>query len=219
MTAYSYFRADGQSLLIVQTVDDAKKEIEQFNDQLCVKYGASEYFDYGSGSFVFNKSAKAPEGWEIKDHSSCFTAKPAQGSADAFYIANVNGLKQRAQDRSNLGVMFGCGNFPEKKLPEGKYHGAFVCDGDVVGASTAGRIRDTTTMCFGSNSPITVGFTQLDAMQLAGTWYIRVPNDANGKPYFTPPDAALVSFTDMMIADRKECDIRNPPYKRPIGVP
>lgn len=225
---YTYFRAGGAALDRLETVQASKKELEKLKQALCKRYGANEVMlsrDAASGrvtvsSFyyiaAFDKNV--PAHWESQRQMSddgklqAIFAHPPAGSPDAFFIADYAGLMQRPMRRMRLENVLGSGDMPMRELPAGSYSGAFVRDRHMTAAGDSdakiGHIRDNVTMCFGSNSPCRAG-DPLDAMEMMGHWYIRVPNDENGKPRFTPPDSAIVPLAEMMKIDLEERGARS----------
>lgn len=228
---YSYFRAEGAALSAIETVGESKAELKALEDKLCKKFGAgyvSALFDddnrFVIRFFDFGEAKDPPEGWVIKnrqmsqdgERQEALLAKPAPGSADAFHVANMAGLMERAARHSRLEGVFGCGDMPMRELPEGRYSGSFVrsssCESRVQSPEDApGKIADTSTFIFYSNSAIR-GSDPLNAVKLDGSWYIRVPNKKGSEePVFVPPDAVPVGYGDMIKADKAEWDRRNPP--------
>jgi len=223
---YSYFKADGASLDAVETMQAAKKEHEKMRAALCKRFGADDMmggYDKGEGRYRFftfyfspANEDKVPPGWEVTTRQTgsngelqAIFAKPAAGSKDDFFVIDYCGLMLRAAKRSQLENLFGCGDMPMKELPAGDYHGAFVRNSNVnkdrynYNQDGIGHIRDNVTMIFGSNSACK-GSDPIDMLQMMGDVYIRVPNDAAGKPYFVPPDAVEVPLKEMLVLDRQE---------------
>jgi len=223
---YTYFRAEGASQDAVETVQAAMREHDKMRADLCKRFGANDMMGgydretggYRLSAFYFSpKNAdKVPPDWEILNRQTddngalqAIFAKPAAGSKDDFFVADYCGLMLRAAKRSRIENVFGCGEMPMKELPAGSYHSAFVRNSNVnkepynYNQEGIGRLRDNITRLFGSNSPCQSG-DPIDMMQLMGNWYIRVPNDAAGKPHFTPPDAVEVPLQDMLALDRDE---------------
>jgi hypothetical protein len=230
MRAYSYFRAEGASLSAIETVLESKADLKVMEEKLRKKF-AAEYVSYrfdDAGRFAirffdFGEAKDPPEGWVIKNRQMSYDgtrqeallAMPGPGSPDAFHVASMAGLMERAVRLSRLEGVFGCGDMPIREMPAGKYSGAFVRTSNIAemntGENAAGTIPDTTTFMFGSNSAIR-GSDPLDAAQLDGNWYIRVPNKkGTEQPVFTPPDAVPVSYEKMLEADKAEINRRNPP--------
>lgn len=225
---YTYFRADGAALDRIETVQAAKKELEKMKHALCKRYGANQVmlrFDQAPGRvtvsdfyYIAAFDKNVPAHWESKRHMSpegklqAILAHPPAGSPDEFFLADYAGLMQRAMRRARLESVFDCGEMPMKDLPEGRYSGAFVrnthIDERQSGGAVIGSIADNVTGCFGSNSPCRSS-DPLDAMEMMGHWYVRVPNDAGGKPRFTPPDSAAVTLAEMMKIDQEERGARS----------
>lgn len=225
---YTYFRADGLALDRIESAGAAKKELEKLKKDLCQRFGASDVVLTRSGddkpisiwSFYFSPAQEkaVPAHWETQRQTGCegelqaIFANPPAGSPDHFFLTDYAGLMQRAFRRSRLENGFGCGEMPMKELPAGSYSGAFVRDRNVErpgasGPRHIGQIRDNVTFCFGSSSACR-GSDPIDAVQMMGDWYIRVPNDAGGRPRFTPPDSLVVPIDRMMELDKQECAAR-----------
>jgi hypothetical protein len=232
---YSFFRAEGESLSAIETVEDARRELEALKAKLCAKFGADEvgaWLEKDTGrftvrSFYFMPPSEPPEGWvETQKPQMSYDksrvvvkfAKPADGSPDHFHVASIAGLMERHAKNWRLEDVFGCGEMPMKDLPAGEYSGQFVRQAtfkDPANRLPEGTLRDKVTMCFGSNSACR-GSDLIDYMELAGTWYIRVPNKKGAdSPQFIPPDAVPVSFEGMLKAERAELDKRNGPRSYP----
>lgn len=225
---YTYFRADGLTLDRIETVEASKKELEKMKRDLCKRFGANEVMfsrDADTGrvrirefyyAAAFEKNV--PAHWESRrqmssdDKVQAVFAHPPAGSPDAFFLADYAGLMHRAVRRMRLETVLGTGEMPMKEMPAGSYPGAFVRDRHVENVGDTNRrigaIRDNVTFCFGSNSSCR-GSDPLDAMEMMGHWYLRVPNDENGQPRFTPADSAAVSMADMMKLDNEERGARS----------
>lgn len=223
---YSYFKADGASLDAVETRQAAKKEHDRMRAELCKRFGADDMmggYDAAEGRYRFitfhfspANEDKVPADWEVTTRQTgsngelqALFAKPAAGSKDDFFVTDYCGLMLRTAKRSRIENVFGCGDMPMKELPAGDYHGAFVRNSNVnkdkynYNQDGIGQIRDNVTMVFGSNSACR-GSDPIDMMQMMGDWYIRVPNDAAGKPCFVPPDAVEVPLKEMLALDKQE---------------
>ncbi len=225
---YTYFRAGGLTLDHIETVEAARKELEKMKRDLCKRFGANEVMftrDAETGrvrirefyyAAAFEKNV--PAHWESRrqmssdDKVQAVFAHPPAGSPDAFFLADYAGLMHRAARRMRLETVLGSGEMPMKEMPAGSYSGAFVRDRNVDSAGGTARqigtIRDNVTFCFGSNSPCRAG-DPLDAMEMMGNWYLRVPNDEKGAPRFTPPDSTAVPMADMMKLDSEERGARS----------
>lgn len=225
---YTYFRADGLTLDRIETVEAAKKELEKMKRELCKRFGANEVLftrDAATGRIRINEfyyaavfEKNVPAHWESRrqmssdDKVQAVFAHPPAGSPDAFFLVDYAGLMHRAARRMRLETLLESGEMPMKEMPAGSYSGSFVRDRNVDSAGGTARqigtIRDNVTFCFGSNSAIRSG-DPLDAMEMMGHWYLRVPNDENGKPRFTPPDSAAVPMAEMMKLDTEERGARS----------
>lgn len=223
---YSYFKAAGASLDALETMQASKREHEKMRKELCKRFGADDMmggFDKENNNYRFHtfyfapaSEDKVPADWTVSNRQTgsngelqAIFAKPAAGSKDDFFVTDYCGLMLRAARRERLENVFKIDDMPMKELPAGDYHGAFVRNKNVnddkynYNQEGIGQIRDNVTFCFGSNGAIK-GSDPLDSMQLMGDWYIRVPNDAAGKPRFTPPDAIEVPLKDMLELDKQE---------------
>ncbi|TAL37856.1 MAG: hypothetical protein EPN97_04490 [Alphaproteobacteria bacterium] len=231
MREYSYFRAEGASLSAIETVEESKAELKSLEDRICRKFGAryvSARFDddnrFVIRFFDFGQAKDPPEGWVIKNRQMSYDgerqeallAKPAPGSADEFHIVSMAGLMERAARHARLENVLGSGDMPLREMPEGRYSGSFVrsssCEDKMKSPDDLpGRIPDTTTFMFSSNSAVR-GSDPLDAVRMGESWYIRVPNKKGSEePVFVPPDAVPVAYREMREADSAEWDRRNPP--------
>jgi len=221
---YSYFRAEGISLDAIETVQGAKRELDEMQKQLCKRFGANDMmggYDKENDNFRFMcfhftpaQEGNVPADWKINNRQMdndgksvvAIFAEPAPATKDHFFVTDFCGLMLRAAKRSKLENVLKCGDMPMKELPAGRYHGAFVRDCQLEAGGmqpNIGQIRDNVTFCFGSNSAIK-GSDPVDAMQMMGNWYLRVPNDETGKPRFTPPDAVEVPLPEMLALDKQE---------------
>lgn len=221
---YTYFRADGLSLDRVESAAAAKREFEKMKKELCKRFGAGEVmYNMPEGSrhatvrsfyFAPAQEKNVPAHWESKRQTGidgelqAIFAQPPAGSPDAFFLADYAGLMTRALRRMKIENLFGCDEMPMKEMPAGTYSGSFVRDRNVetqgaAGERMVGQIRDNVTFCFGSNSACRAS-DPIDVVLMMEAWYIRVPNDAEGKPRFTPPDAVEVPLAEMMKIDREE---------------
>lgn len=225
---YTYFRADGLALDRIETVEASKKELEKMKRDLCKRFGANEVMftrDAETGRVRINEfyyasvfEKNVPAHWESNRQMSsdgkvqAVFAHPPAGSPDAFFLADYAGLMDRAARRMRLETVLESGEMPMKEMPAGSYSGAFVRDRNVENTADTSRrigsIRDNVTFSFGSNSAIRAG-DPLDVMEMMGHWYLRVPNDENGQPRFTPPDSAIVPLAEMMKIDNQERGARS----------
>jgi hypothetical protein len=224
MREYSYFRAEGASLSAIETVSESKAELEAMMDKLCKKYGAvyASLRNDDNGRLTirfldFGEAKDAPDGWVIINRQmsndgsrqDALLAKPAPGSPDAFHLASMAGLMERASRQSRLEGVFGCGDMPMRERPAGEYSKSFVrssCSTALMNTpeNAAGTMPDNTTCMLGSNSP-TCGSDPLDAVKLDGSWYIRVPNKKGSEePFFVPPDAVPIPYRRMLEIDSAE---------------
>lgn len=225
---YSFFRAEGLSLAAVETAEEARAEFHSLRKKLQDRFGSRAIFvttDKDTNKlvidcFAFNRDDKTPEGWDIdrprddEDSSTLASGMPKPGTADAFYLASMTGLMERAAKNMHIENVFGCGDMPRKELPAGKYHGEFVRNNslETEGEKPVGRLRDRATFCFGSNGRMTMG-DPVDYMQLDGAWYLRIPNKKDAaEPQFMPPDAIPVSYEEVLERDRTE-------YNKRYGAP
>lgn len=223
---YSYFKADGASLDAIETVDAAKREHDKMRKELCKRFGADDMmggYDKKNNSYSFiafyfspASESKVPADWDVQNRQTgmngelqAIFAKPAAGSKDDFFVTDYCGLMLRAARRVRLENVFKIDDMPMRELPAGDYHGSFVRNKNVnedkynYNQEGIGHIRDNVTMCFSSNGAGRAS-DPLDRMHMMGDWYIRVPNDENGKPRFTPPDATEMPLKDMLELDKQE---------------
>lgn len=225
---YTYFRAGGWALDRIEAATAAGRDIEKLRRDLCKRYGANEVMysvhpDTGHILIrdfyfapVFEKNV--PAHWQQQRQTGsdgvlhAVFAHPPAGSPDAFFLADYGGLMQRADRRRRLEHMLGAGEMPMRDLPAGRYPSAFVRDrmeeNQGPTARRIGHIRENVARVLGSNTACRGG-DPLDAMEMMGQWYLRVPNDENGQPRFTPPDSIPVPLEEMMRIDREEMGARS----------
>lgn len=228
---YSYFRAEGLSLEALETVKESQAELVSLKTKLCAKFGANQIMggyrkDMGHFhvvAFHFRPGQKVPDGWQLTreqrgaDGALQYTfALPAPNSPDAFHVASLCGLMERASRHDSLERVFGVERFM-RDHPAGEFETAFVRQGYLADATLAkGKIRGPAVLGAGATPP---GKTAdpIYTMDLAGSTYIRVPNrPGTDDPVVTPPDAVRMSYDQMLKADKAEQDIRNQP--REYGV-
>jgi hypothetical protein len=223
---YTYFRAQGQSLSAIETVEEAKAELCELKEKLCRKFGAesvSGWVDrdterFSVQSFLFRAPQKPPEGWvdSISGGALKATANdnihalPAPGSADNFHVAGMAGLMERAGKRAALETALGSGKMPMRDVPEGNYSNIFVryrthIDPANPPAKPDGTQVDGTRGVVGMSGGKVRIADPLAYKELDGAWYIRVPNRPGTEiPVFTPPDAVETGYDAMLAADRAE---------------
>lgn len=203
---YSYFRADGQSQAGVEAVIEAASEYKSMRAALMHDYQASGVVSgmdvhlqrYVITALTFNGAP--PAGWQAvgKALNGHTIAAPCASSADGFYLANMAGLMERAARRMQLENVFHCGAMPDKDLPAGVYTRAFIRRTSMdEGRALQGQMVDMVTEVVQSDQPVRLS-DPLDFKMMGGKYYIRVPNDAAGKPIFTPPDAHKIEFEAVM---------------------
>lgn len=217
--AYTYFRADGLSQEQVESARAAQKEFDKLKKDLARRFGANDVMwrldrdtrrlHIDSFHFTPAQEKNVPAHWESDRQTGqngtlqAIFAQPPAGSSDAFFLADYAGLMQRACRRMRLENTLGCGEMPMRDLPAGSYETAFVRESHVKGAAQAGHIQQNFSGIYGSNSACRSS-DPVDAMRMMGSWYIRVPNDENGRPRFTPRDAAEVPIEEMIKTDNEE---------------
>jgi hypothetical protein len=222
MYPYSYFKAEGLSLEAIRMVQDAKETLEKIKDILRQKFKAEDVF-IGQGEprpvvFLYTAKAQVPEGWVIKNiqmnadgtAEKFVIAAPVYNTTDAFNVACISGLADRALAQESLPALLQSPDFPLKNLPAGQYYTSFVRHKDVaVGTphqqydEMIGRLKDNVTPYARSNVPITVPDV-LDYKKFQNDWFIRVPNDEKGQALYTPPDAVAVDYMTMRRVDEFE---------------
>ncbi len=223
MKEYSYFRADGLSLAALDTIKESKEEYDALRRKLCDRFGANEVmagYDPITGhmsflAFHFRANQKVPEGWKtINEQKSkdgalqCTFAMPAAGSPDAFHMANIGGLMERAARLTDLEGVFGCRMEP-RAYPAGTFETAFVRQSFMTnGPGPIGKLYGQSLGIGGSGSPGTAS-DPIVSMEINGEVYIRVPNKpGTEEPQMLPPDAAPVSYDEMIRTDKAEYDRR-----------
>lgn len=229
MSEYTYFLAKGRSLVAIETVDAAKAAIQAVEKTLRFQWNAEQVTlsldDEGQGQALvfFNRKDGLREGWQpVRTVSSRFMttlieARPAHNVRDSFALAAGLGKVQMALCQARLEDVFQCGEMPMRFLDMGKTSTAFVRDGFLEGrrdTRDGGKIKDHVT-----DERALVSRDALDYMQLAGAYYIRVPNDEVGAALFSPPDAVIQSFDVMLQKDAEEYRSRYhpdlPPWTQP----
>jgi hypothetical protein len=240
MTAeYSYFRAEdgGKSAAAIQAVQTSKRAMRDLKRNLCDIYNANEIWGrvsepgekipgndqghYYIENLSFDSDDNVPEGWVISQHAepgrpgSIAAAMPAPGSEDDFHLRQARVLLDDYMRTTSLEDVFGCGQMPMRVLPPGEYNGSFVMHSRLRRPHAGetfrkGMLSDNATFLFGSNGPCKIA-DPLDYKFLDGKWYIRVPNDEQGRPRITPPDSEPVGYSRMQELDQRE--FYRPTYK------
>jgi hypothetical protein len=210
VSEYSFFRAAGFSLAAIQTAERERQEVEKLKTALCDKFGAAGLAcgmrDGHLQIWHFSFQGRPPKDWEnVLQITSYILARP-KAPADQMLVAAFAGLIERHFRRTVLEYHFGCGDLPEKDLLKGDYDTHFVKRKSIKDPSVSEPTRYShTRMNPTSYSPgHMIVRDDLDYMSLDGSWYIRVPNDAEGNPRIIPPDAEPVSFDHMVTADRND---------------
>lgn len=234
---YTYFRAEGASLVAAQTVAKSRARVTSIHRALCARFGADDIFtgrDEGAGEqaaprlycLVFGKG-KAPAGW---DHSPEVARNdfgdyllPPEGSSDRMHLDFQLGLAAAAARKSTLEAVFDCAPMPRRHLEPGIYSNAFVRRrtwiyewtgvSSRVPAQDEGKLRGEGFVS-GSNNGVSFP-ERLEMMELCGDYYIRVPNGRDGAPLFTPPDARRMEYREMIMLDAREHARRHPPLRPP----
>jgi len=227
---YSYFKAEGQSLAVARTVSAANEACDALKRSLSAKFNAEVYVtNRRLPTFVFQSRRPLPADWIIRETDSdspprYHIAEPAAGSADEAFILDVVKKFRIHQQQGTLETVFGCGEMPMGSIAAGRYSRSFVMQERLespdymsyksTNNKRQGMLSDHVTICFGSNSPI-IFSDPLDYMKLGDDFYLRVPNDANGVPHFSPPDAVSVDFDEMLKLDYAEYQKQRAAYLVP----
>lgn len=208
---YSYFRAAGASLDAVLTVERMTEDVKSVEQKLYDKYKAvmASVYPGGKLSMVFNAGA-SPEDWvdtgrSLGGNTLYESKKPAPGTKDAQYLEALQGIVDGYVGKERLENIFGCGDMPMKSLPaNARYSDKFVLYQTVEDKDAPqGMMRATNATCSWSNSAIRSS-DNLTHLKMGGAYYIRVPNDENGAPRFTPPDAEPVDIEEVLEIDALE---------------
>jgi len=210
---YSYFRAEGLSLVAMRRFAEAQAEDTEMRKAVCARFGADTLmggYDVKRGDFRVHAlffqppEQPVPEGWKIINAQSptMVFALPAPGSADDFTLTALTGLMLRASRHSRLETLFGWDEMHYKELPAGNYSAAFVVHQTLKtpDAKPEGRLQAGRFMTY-SNSPIR-SYEPLASLKIGEDWYIRVPNiPGTATPFFTPPEARPVDYDTMLKVD------------------
>lgn len=225
---YSYFRAGGATHDAIIVVERARVELAALRKTISQRYGAYNVFFENDGdkcriaSFGYNREQDIPEGWEKVNHGQVtFRRLPPAKSADAFNLQAYQGLLTRHMRRSELGFFLDIPPMPAMTLPEGYYSQRFVRKMTYTGGARAylgarpepadhGHYKES-----GDPLPSAQRATQypqvVTFMKYDGVYYVRVPNDAQGQPLWTPPHSARVDYAEMLKID-------NATFRRQFGA-
>jgi hypothetical protein len=231
MKEYSYFLADGLSLEALDSVRESAAELARLKTKLCTTFGADDLMGgyrkeegrFHFTAFHFRAGQKVPQGWKINNEQrdregnlmGTF-ALPAPNTADAFHMASMGGLMERASRHDCLEGVFGTDRLM-RPHGAGTYETAFVRQSMIADSSVptgktwgAGYFGGAKTSPGSTTDPIL-------AVELDGKTYFRVPNKlGTEEPIVTPPDAIPMSYEKMLEADKAETDRRNKPAP-PLG--
>lgn len=208
---YSYFRAAGASLDAVLTIERMTEDVKSVERKLYEKYKAvmASVYPGGKLSMVFNAGA-SPEGWVdtgmgLGGNKLYESKKPAPGTKDEQYIEALQGIVDGYIGKARLENIFGCDDMPMKDLPANvRYSDKFALYQTVEDKDAPqGMMRATNAVCSWSNSAIKSS-DNLTHLKLCGSYYIRVPNDENGAPRFSPPDAQRIDIEKILEIDAQE---------------
>lgn len=206
---YSFFRAEGRSLEAVKAAATAREDAQKIGSELKRRYGAMDYAAFGTGTFVFRPGQALPENFTLghvqkdsKGEDECVFAKVTPGTPDEFIVDTATRLIKELYAKT-LEKALGSGEMPQKIYPAGTYEPAFVRDHTIQGEGKAGMLRDPLMFVFGSNGA-TSSVDRLVSLQILDDWFVRVPNDATGKPVYTPPDALAMTYDEMLELDRAQ---------------
>ena len=224
--AYSYFRAEGAALAAIETLQEAKDEVDSLGQTLCARFGAdsisgwvdSETGRYTVNHFRFGAPGEPPSGWvetdsinKSKGSGAVKFALPAPGSADYFDMINFSGLMERAARKTRLEHVLGSGDMPMRDMKDGaRPSGMFVkysMADDPVGNPTkpSGALRHEGGRVFSMSGGPWKSADPIAHMKLGNDWYIRIPNNqGTERPAFTPPDAVPVAYETMLEIDSRE---------------
>lgn len=214
---YSYFRAEGASLTAIETVVAARAEIAALERALADRFGARsakgwadrETGRYKMQFFHFESPNKAPDGWvpAFKGGHDTDFAMPPEGSADAFTVANVAGLLERAARRETLEKFFATGDMPMRTMPANSFTSMYFVrfrQADAGAEKPPGQLSDPFSGVMSVGSEYQAA-DPMSFMKLEGDYYIRVPNKkGTDAPVFTPPDAVAVDYDAMRELDKRE---------------
>lgn len=217
---YSYFRAGGMTHDAIIVVEGARTELAAMRKTISQRFGAYNMFyedDNGACrivSFGYNREEDIPAGWEKVEHGQItFRRMPPANSADAFNLQAYQGLLTRYLRRSELSFFLDIPPMPSMTLPEGYYSQRFVRKVTYNGGARAymgarpepddhGHYKEG-----GDPLPSAQRTTQypqiVTFLKYDGVYYVRVPNDTEGKALWTPPQSTPVSYAEMLALDDK----------------
>lgn len=218
MFEYSYFRAEGQAKEVAAAAVQAHHDHNARLYSLKLSFYADrvDYNDPDNYSILYHAAHVVPadlyvsridtdaEGKETAVH-----ALPRPGSLAEAKMLEVIDKLEAAHAAQQLEAAFGIADMPAKHLPPGEYETAFVRQRTVKDATQqAGGVPQTGKIEVSSRRGGIVA-DPLQAMRLDGQYYIRVPNDAEGRALFTPPDSILMDYRDMLALDDVEKALRH----------
>lgn len=219
---YTYFRLSGDSHTLAETVARAKTRIDKVRDGLCETFNAFSLATHkdADGTITITEmifdSDSAPHGWveagKPMNQGKFLRLLPPADSPLRQQFAMAADIMTHWTPKARLESIFGIDEMPMRALGPGKYSFAFVRRATVYSdnfsgwepqpAQGYGRLTQPISFIGGSNGACRVS-DPLQAMLIEDDYYLRVPNDEDGRPRFIPPDAAVVGFDEMLALDAR----------------
>lgn len=216
---YSYFRAEGLSLSAIRRVERSLDTIRKIEKSVCRMFSCVDCrIEKDSIRIQFPSDDQVPTGWLIVEHRLYGTengisnrpyAVPPVNSRETLLLQHVHSLVAQALSERKLEDVFACGNMPEKSLPGGHYSDRFVQQQELKEQThpammrREGYLTEQFSKCTYSSSAC-IKRDNLTFLEIGGEHYIRVPNGADGKPAFLPPEAEPIPLSEMLDIDRSE---------------
>ena len=226
MAEYSYFRAQGQSLIAVEKVEAANKAWEKMQQKIRDRFGATDILTSCDRNVPFRiiglliKKEKTPDDWQQTSsiiNQDLNVVRPPKGSEDAFFLDVLEAQMARHMAQNTLHKALNIPEMPMKKLPAGSYSSSFVRKVTHIAPYAAfnvaepwdhGKAQDK--YFIGGSSVALSNSDPVCHHRYGDDYFIRVPNDASGQPLFIPPDAMAVAYDEMLDIDRKDYNKRRP---------
>ena len=216
---YSYFRAEGQSLMAIEQLLMAWDETAALRKKITDHFGADDVSAYVSREtgklkinyLTFNPPNAAPPGWvEVYDAGDRGRyVLPAPDTADSFYLASMAGLMERTARRQSLEDVLGSPEMTWRDMEDGQRPSQkfvrYTMAELAAPEKPSGQIYDRVS---GTGFVTGAPWRAADPIVMTGLeeiWYLRVPNKPGTDiPQFVPPDAVQMSYDTMLMIDKRE---------------